>query len=89
VRKHLGLPENHHYLQVPRWVVYPARFILDLKQRLAGRTTIVNPDKIAELAAANWLFSNRKLKRVLGIDTIKNERAVAETVQWYQEHHLL
>jgi dihydroflavonol-4-reductase len=89
VRKQLGLPENYRYFQVPKWVVYPARFILDLRQRLAGRTTIVNPDKIAELSVVYWLFSNSKLKRALGIETIKNDRAVAETVQWYQEHHLL
>jgi nucleoside-diphosphate-sugar epimerase len=89
VRKHLGLPENYRYFQVPRWVAYPTRFILDIRQRLAGRTTIVNPDKIAELAAFHWIFSNDKLKSALGIETIKNDRALAETVQWYQEHHLL
>jgi len=89
VRKHLGLPEMYRYFQVPRWVAYPARFILDIRQRLAGRTTIVNPDKIAELAAFHWVFSNDKLKRALEIETIKNDRALAETVQWYQEHHLL
>jgi len=89
VRKQLGLPQNYRYLQLPRWVAYPARFVLDVRQRLAGRTTIVNPDKIAEIAAAYWLFSNSKLKRALAIETIKNDRAVAETVQWYQKHHLL
>jgi nucleoside-diphosphate-sugar epimerase len=89
VRKHLDLPENYRYLQVPKWVAYPARFILDMRQRLAGRTTIVNPDKIAELAVVYWLFSNGKLKRALGLESIKNDRAVAEMVQWYQEHHLL
>jgi nucleoside-diphosphate-sugar epimerase len=89
VRKQLGLPEHYRYIQTPKWVAYPARFILDLKQRMTGRTTIVNPDKIAELAVVYWLFSNNKLKQILGIETIKNDRAVAETVQWYQEHHLL
>ena len=89
VRAQLGLPQTYRYLQVPRWVAYPARFILDLRQRLAGRTTIVNPDKIAELAAFHWIFSNDKLKSALGVETIKNDRAVAETVQWYQDHHLL
>jgi nucleoside-diphosphate-sugar epimerase len=89
VRKQLGLPEKYRYFQVPPWVSYPARFILDMRQRLAGRTTIVNPDKIAELAVFYWLFSNRKLKKALGIETIKNDRAVSKTVQWYQDHHLL
>jgi nucleoside-diphosphate-sugar epimerase len=89
VRKELGLPESYRYFQIPRWVAHPARFVLDAKQRLTGRTTIVNPDKITELTASYWVFSNRKLKRALGIETIKNDRAVAETVQWYQEHHLL
>jgi dihydroflavonol-4-reductase len=89
VRKHLGLSENYSYLRIPRWVAYPARFILDVRQRLAGRSTIVNPDKIAELAAAYWLFSNKKLKNLLGIEKIDSDRAVAETVHWYREHHLL
>jgi nucleoside-diphosphate-sugar epimerase len=89
VRKELGLPEHYRYLRVPRWVAYPARFVLDLRQRLVGRTTIVNPDKLAELAVFHWIFSNEKIKTALGLETIKNERAVAETVQWYQEHHLL
>ena len=89
VRRQLGLPEHYRYLQVPRWIAYPARFILDMRQRIAGRTTIVNPDKIAELAAFHWIFSNQKIKTALGVSTIKNERAVAETVQWYLEHHLL
>jgi len=89
VRKELGLPESYRYLQIPRWVAHPVRFILDVKQRLVDRATIVNPDKVAELAATYWLFSNNKLKRALGVETIKNDRAVAETVQWYQEHQLL
>jgi nucleoside-diphosphate-sugar epimerase len=89
IRKELGLPELYSYLRVPRWVAYPVRFVLDLRQRLAGRTTIVNPDKIAELAAFHWIFSNNKIKNALGLESIKNDRAVAETVQWYQEHHLL
>jgi nucleoside-diphosphate-sugar epimerase len=89
VRKHLGLSEQFHYMQVPPWIAYPVRFILDVRQRLSGRSTIVNPDKIAELAVVYWLFSNSKLKQALGLETIKNDRAVAETVQWYREHSLL
>jgi nucleoside-diphosphate-sugar epimerase len=89
VRKELGLPENYRYFRVPRWVAYPVRLILDLRQRMAGRTTIVNPDKITELAAFHWIFSNEKIKTTLGLETIKNERAIAETVKWYHEHHLL
>ena len=89
VRGQLGLPERCRYFRVPRWVAYPARFLLDVRQRVAGRTTIVNPDKIAELAVFHWIFSNEKIKTALGVQTINNERAVAETVQWYQDHHLL
>ncbi len=89
VRKQLGLPESYRYFQIPRCMVHPSRFILDLKQRLTGQATIVNPDKIAELAVKYWLFSNSKVKRALGIEIIKNDNAIAETVQWYQEHHLL
>jgi len=89
VRRQLGLPEAYRYIQVPRWVEHPARLILDLKHRITGRATIVNPDKIAELARTYWIFSNRKLKTALGIKTIKNGGAVTQTVQWYQDHHLL
>ncbi|UCF98089.1 MAG: NAD-dependent epimerase/dehydratase family protein [Spirochaetaceae bacterium] len=89
VRKALALPETYRYLKVPQWVVYPARFILVLKSRLTGRTTIVNPDKVVELAANYWVFSNSKLKKALGIGAIGNERAVVETVRWCREHQLL
>jgi nucleoside-diphosphate-sugar epimerase len=89
VRKALGLPETYRYFKVPHWVVHPARFILALKSRMTGRTTIVNPDKVVELAANYWVFSNSKLKKALGIGVIGNERAVAETVQWCREHQLL
>lgn len=89
VREQLGLGRKYRYLQVPRWVAYPVRVFLDLKNRIAGRTTIVNPDKIAELAVVYWIFSNEKLKRTLGVDAIRNDRALSETVQWYRENHLL
>ena len=67
----------------------PASAVLNLRQRLSGKANIANPDKLKELAALYWLFSNRKLKNVLGIEVIENERAVAETVQWYRNHRLL
>ena len=89
VREQLGLEREYRYLRVPGWVAYPARLVLDLKNRIAGRTSIVNPDKIAELAAVYWNFSNEKLKRALGVDAIRNERVLFETVQWYRENHLL
>lgn len=89
VRVQLGLPSSYRYLQVPRWVAYPTRAILDLKQRLLGSVSIVNSDKIAELSTVYWIFSNKKLKDALGMETIKNDNAVAETVQWYQDHQLL
>lgn len=89
VREQLGLPPEYRYIRVPRWLAYPARAILDLKQRMLQRASIVNPDKIAELATVYWLFSNSKLKNALGIATIKENGAVAETVRWYCEHQLL
>jgi len=89
VREQLGLSPDYRYIQVPRWVAYPVRSILDLKQRVLRRVSIVNPDKIAEIAAAYWVFSNSKLKKALGIATIEENGAVAETVRWYCEHHLL
>jgi nucleoside-diphosphate-sugar epimerase len=89
VRKQLGLLPGYRYLKLPQWVACPVRAVLDIKQRVAGRATIVNPDKIAELAAVYWIFSNQKLRSALGIDSIENEQAVAETVQWYRDHQLL
>jgi len=89
VREQLGLSPDYRYIQVPRWVAYPARAILDLKQRMLQRASIVNPDKIAEIAAVYWVFSNNKLKNALGIVSIEDNGAVAETVRWYREHHLL
>jgi nucleoside-diphosphate-sugar epimerase len=89
VREQLGLSPEYRYIQVPRWVAHPARAILGLKQRMLQRTSIVNPDKIAELAIVYWVFSNSKLKNSLGITSIKDNGAVAETVRWYREHRLL
>lgn len=89
VREQLGLSPEYRYIQIPRWVAYPARAILDLKQRMSRRASIVNPDKIAELATVYWVFSNSKLKNALGISSIKDHGAVAETLRWYREHQLL
>jgi nucleoside-diphosphate-sugar epimerase len=89
VRKQLGLPAGYRYLRLPRWVAHPASAVLDLRQRLSGKASIANPDKLKELAALYWLFSNRKLKSTLGIDVFENEGAVAETVQWYRDQALL
>jgi len=89
VREQLGLSPDYRYIQVPRWVAYPARAILGLKQRMSQRASIVNPDKIAEMATVYWVFSNSKLKNALGIASIEENGAVAETVRWYREHHLL
>jgi nucleoside-diphosphate-sugar epimerase len=89
VRRQVGLPERYRYLRAPRWVSYPARFILDLKNRITGRTTIVNPDKVVELAAVYWMFANQKLKKALNLKSIENRDAVAEMVRWYQDQQLL
>lgn len=89
VREQLGLSPDYRYIQVPRFVACPARAILGLKQRILQRASIVNPDKIAELASVYWVFSNNKLKNALGIASIKENGAVAETVRWYCEHQLL
>jgi dihydroflavonol-4-reductase len=89
VRKQLGLPAGYRYLRVPRWMGVPASAVLGVRQRLSGKADIANPDKLKELAALYWLFSNRKLKSVLGIEVIENQGAVAETVRWYRNLRLL
>jgi nucleoside-diphosphate-sugar epimerase len=89
VREQLGLSPDYRYIQVPRWVAYPARAILDLKQRMSQKASIVNPDKIAELTTVYWVSSNSKLKNALGISSIEESGAVAETLRWYCEHRLL
>jgi len=89
VREQLGLSPNYRYIQLPRWVAYPVRAVFDLKQRMVQRASIVNPDKIVELATVYWVFSNIKLKKALGISSIKENGAIAETLRWYCEHQLL
>jgi nucleoside-diphosphate-sugar epimerase len=89
VREQLGLSPDYRYIQMPRWVAYPAQAILDLKQRMLQKASIVNPDKIAEMVTVYWVFSNSKLKNTLGIASIKENGAVADTVRWYCENQLL
>ena len=89
VRRELGLTPGYRYLRVPRWASYPARAWLGLQQRISRRASIVNPDKIKELSALYWIYSNEKIKRALAVSSIEERGAFLETVRWFRDRKLL
>jgi nucleoside-diphosphate-sugar epimerase len=89
VRCALALPPRLLRLPLPRWTGYAAMGLLALIRRACGGDSIANPDKVREMMATWWVQSNDRLKAALGLPALRESGALAETVRWFQEHHLL
>ncbi len=88
-RRHLGLAPQLRVVRVPRPLGHAVGVALQLGQLLTGRASIVSHDKIRELIGKHWRFSNRRLKESLGLQSLRENGAMAETVQWFRRRGLL
>jgi nucleoside-diphosphate-sugar epimerase len=89
VRDELGLPARMRSFRLPRWIGRLGLNCLAAWQGALGRATILNHDKIDELLAKYWVVSNGRIRDAVGIPTIREHGALAETVRWYRERGLL
>jgi nucleoside-diphosphate-sugar epimerase len=89
IRSVLGLRGSLLRVALPEWGIGPFMVALELKQRLARRPDILGPDKLRELRHPFWVFSNRKLRLALGIPALREEGALAQTMQWFRAEGLL
>jgi len=77
-------------LPLPVQALYPVCLAQEALARLAGRASMLNRDKYAELRAPGWVCDPDRLRREVGIGCSTTLAAgVAETLAWYRDHHWL
>lgn len=70
---------------VPRWLVRAAAATSELGARLAGRTTIFNHEKAAELLAPAWLCETEAARRAFGLEArMPLAEGLRQTAEWYR-----
>lgn len=92
VRGALGRPTEGDpiVIPLPRWLTRGLLAMTGQAARLAGRATVLSPDKGRELLAPGWTCSPAALARDTGwTATWDLERGAAETARWYREHGVL
>jgi nucleoside-diphosphate-sugar epimerase len=81
----LGRPAR--VLALPEGLVRACGLGADLWARLRGRPGIFSSQKVREMLAPGWVASPDKARRVLGWTAPTDlDRALQETVRWYQDH---
>jgi dihydroflavonol-4-reductase len=71
-------------VRLPMSAVRAAARLSDLRSRWAGRASIVNRPKVAELEQTGWEADVAKAKSRLGFETATSlETGLAETLDWY------
>jgi nucleoside-diphosphate-sugar epimerase len=77
-------------IPLPVQLLWPVCLGQELLSRLAGRASVLNRQKYAELRAAGWVCDPGRLQRELGFGSLTSLAAgVAETLAWYRDHHWL
>ena len=72
-------------LRVPRGVVRPLLWITGSAARVAGRATLLSPDKAGELLAEAWTCSPAALEERTGWRARTDlEAGLAQTAEWYR-----
>lgn len=75
---------------LPRWFTRAALAVTGTAARLAGKATVLSPDKGNEFLAEAWTCSSTALTRDTGwTATIALEAGLDETAHWYREHGIL
>jgi len=77
-------------LPLPVQALYPVCLAQEALTRLAGRPSLFNRHKYAELRAPGWVCDPGRLSRELGVACLTTLAAgIAETLAWYRDHHWL
>jgi nucleoside-diphosphate-sugar epimerase len=88
-REAMGLKPRVVQLSLPRLAGQAAMAWLAAVRRLSGRASILQPDKVRELMVRHWIHDTRRLKEALGIDEIREQGALRDTIAWFQARGLL
>jgi len=72
-----------------RWFGRTATAVYQVANRLRGKSSIVNLDKVREATASSWASSAEKARRQLGFAPASNlDTALRKTAAWYVESRL-
>ena len=78
------------FIPVPGWLTRGFLVVSGMAAGLAGRATMLSPDKGDELLAESWACSPSAIERDTGwAATIPYSEGVPETAQWYRHQGLL
>lgn len=73
-------------IPIPYPIAYGVSALMELQARVLGKATILNRQKMQEVAAGYWVISNRKIKTELNFEPrVPLSEGLAETLRWYQE----
>jgi nucleoside-diphosphate-sugar epimerase len=87
VRSRNGRMPGPLIVRLPRWATRATVRVTETAARLAGRATMLSPDKRNELMAEAWTCSPAALERDTGWRAqIPLSRGLTETAHWYREH---
>ncbi len=74
-------------IPIPYSLAYGFGGVMELVAKIQGKPSILSRQKIREVNAGYWAFSNRKIKEQLGFETqISLEDGLREAYQWYVEN---
>ncbi len=78
-------------LKIPifKFIFRIATFIMTFVSYFNKKANIVNVEKLNEFLQTSWLLSNEKTKRLMDIDSIKQEARLDDIYNWYKEEGLV
>ncbi len=72
-------------IPIPYPVAYGVSALMELQGRILRKATILNRQKMQEVAAGSWVISNQKIKSELNFEPrVSLSVGLAETWQWYR-----
>ena len=78
------LKKSYLTFKVPMGIVKMVAVLGELAEKLTGKASILNVDKVKEAAFSSWVCSNRKICQGLGFNPrFEIQRGIENTVQFY------
>jgi len=73
-------------ISIPYPIAYGVSALMELQARILKKATILNRQKMQEVAAGYWVISNQKIKAGLNFASrVALSEGLAETWKWYRE----
>jgi dihydroflavonol-4-reductase len=71
-------------IQLPRELIFPVAYIMEMLARLTGRTPFVTVDEL-RMAKKKMFFSTAKAERELGYKARPAKQAIADALAWFRD----